>query len=169
MAGGRRRGRPPDGASCSRRAGLQQCKSFVEMCIVSCLSASPSCLFGRVAALVVVCQFAVVTLPPPVTGRTERECVVICVRTGRCSLDQSTDSSPAASRIHHIWAGRRPRAGRRHRAPRCPLRHGRAPGSTWSGEQTLLCCSKFQRRRASRRNWGRQARVSSLVPFASRG
>ncbi len=33
-------GRPPDGASCSSRAGLQQCKSFVEMCTVSCLSAS---------------------------------------------------------------------------------------------------------------------------------
>ena len=33
------RGRPPDGSRCSRRAGLQQCKSFVEMCIVSCLSA----------------------------------------------------------------------------------------------------------------------------------
>jgi hypothetical protein len=28
VAGGRRRGRPPDGASCSRRAGLQQCKSL---------------------------------------------------------------------------------------------------------------------------------------------
>jgi hypothetical protein len=46
VAGGRRRGRPPDGASCSRRAGLQQCKSFVEMCIVSCLSASPACVCG---------------------------------------------------------------------------------------------------------------------------
>jgi hypothetical protein len=40
VAGGRRRGRPPDGACCSRRAGLRQCKSFVEMCIVICLSAS---------------------------------------------------------------------------------------------------------------------------------
>ena len=40
VAGWRRRGHPPDGASCSMRAGLQQCKSFVEMCIVSCLSAS---------------------------------------------------------------------------------------------------------------------------------
>ena len=30
VAGGRRRGRPPDGARCSRRAGLHQCKSFVE-------------------------------------------------------------------------------------------------------------------------------------------
>jgi hypothetical protein len=39
VASCRQRGRPPDGASCSRRAGLQQCKSFVEMCIVSCLSA----------------------------------------------------------------------------------------------------------------------------------
>jgi hypothetical protein len=38
VAGGWRRGRPPDGASCSRRAGLHQCKSFVEMCIVNCLS-----------------------------------------------------------------------------------------------------------------------------------
>jgi hypothetical protein len=50
VAGGRRRGRPPDGACCSRRAGLQQCKSFVEMCIVSCLSASPACVCGRGAA-----------------------------------------------------------------------------------------------------------------------
>jgi hypothetical protein len=48
--GGGRRGRPPDGACCSRRAGLQQCKSFVEMCIVSCLSASPTCVCGRGAA-----------------------------------------------------------------------------------------------------------------------
>ena len=50
VAGGRRRGRVPDGASCSRRAGLQQCKSFVEMCIVSCRSASPACVCGRGAA-----------------------------------------------------------------------------------------------------------------------
>jgi hypothetical protein len=50
VAGGRRRGCPPDGASCSRRAGLQQCKSFVEMCIVSCLSAAPACVCGRGAA-----------------------------------------------------------------------------------------------------------------------
>jgi hypothetical protein len=47
---GRRRGRPPDGACCSRRAGLQQCKSFVEMCIVSCLSAVSACLCGRGAS-----------------------------------------------------------------------------------------------------------------------
>ena len=48
VAGGRRRElRPPDGASCSRRVGLPQCKSFVEMCIVSCLSASPTCIYGR--------------------------------------------------------------------------------------------------------------------------
>ena len=33
VVGGQQRGRPPDGASCSRHAGLQQCKSFVEMCI----------------------------------------------------------------------------------------------------------------------------------------
>ncbi len=50
VAGGRRRGSPPDGTSCSRHAGLQQCKSFVEMCIVSCLSAAPACVCGRVAA-----------------------------------------------------------------------------------------------------------------------
>jgi hypothetical protein len=50
VVGWQRRGRPPDGASCSRRAGLQQCKSFVEMCIVSCLSTSPACVCGRVAA-----------------------------------------------------------------------------------------------------------------------
>jgi hypothetical protein len=49
VAGGRR-GRPPDGACCSRRAGLQQCKSFVEMCIVSCLSALSACVCGRGAA-----------------------------------------------------------------------------------------------------------------------
>jgi hypothetical protein len=47
VAGGRLRWRPPDGASCNRRAGLQHCKSFVEMCIVSCLSASPACVRGR--------------------------------------------------------------------------------------------------------------------------
>ncbi len=61
VASGRLRGRPPDGASCSRRAGLhddpsfiifdlQQCKSFVEMCIVSCLSASTACVCGRVSS-----------------------------------------------------------------------------------------------------------------------
>ncbi len=50
LAGGRRRGRPPDGANCSRRAGLQQCKSFVEICIVSCLSAAPACVCGRVSS-----------------------------------------------------------------------------------------------------------------------
>jgi hypothetical protein len=50
VAGGRRRARPPDGACCSRRAGLHQCKSFVEMCIVSCLSAAPACVCGRGAA-----------------------------------------------------------------------------------------------------------------------
>jgi hypothetical protein len=47
VAGGELRERPPDGASCSRHAGLQQCKSFVEMCIVSCLSASPAWVCGR--------------------------------------------------------------------------------------------------------------------------
>ena len=51
VASGRRRGRPTDGASCSRRAGLQQCKTYVEMCIVSCLSASPASICGRVAAI----------------------------------------------------------------------------------------------------------------------
>ncbi len=50
VASGRLRGCPQDGASCSRRAGLQQCKSFVEMCIVSCLSAAPACVCGQVAA-----------------------------------------------------------------------------------------------------------------------
>jgi hypothetical protein len=48
VAGGLLHGRPPDGASCSRR--LQQCKSFVEMCIVSCLSALTACVCGRGAA-----------------------------------------------------------------------------------------------------------------------
>ena len=50
VGGGRLRGSPPDGASCSRRAGLQQCKSFVEMCIVSCLSAAPAWVCGRVSS-----------------------------------------------------------------------------------------------------------------------
>jgi hypothetical protein len=50
VAGGRLRGRPPDGACCSRRAGLHQCKSFVEMCIVRCLSAAPAYVCGRGAA-----------------------------------------------------------------------------------------------------------------------
>jgi hypothetical protein len=50
VAGGRLRGCPPNGASCSRRAGLQQCKSFVEMGIVSCFSASSACVCGRGAA-----------------------------------------------------------------------------------------------------------------------
>jgi hypothetical protein len=50
VAGVRLCGRPPDGASCSRRAGLQQCKSFVEMCIVSCLSAVTVGMCGRGAA-----------------------------------------------------------------------------------------------------------------------
>jgi len=46
VAGGRR-GRPPDGARCSRRAGLHQCRSLVEMCIVICLSALTACVCGR--------------------------------------------------------------------------------------------------------------------------
>jgi hypothetical protein len=50
VADGRRRGRPPDGAHCIRHTGLKQCKSFVEMCIVSCLSASPACVRGWGAA-----------------------------------------------------------------------------------------------------------------------
>ena len=50
VASGRRRGSPADGASCSRRAGLQQCKSFVEMCIVICLSAVPTCVCGLVSS-----------------------------------------------------------------------------------------------------------------------
>jgi hypothetical protein len=44
VAGGRRHGRPPDGASCSRCAGLQQCKSFVEMCIVAAIFPSAGLL-----------------------------------------------------------------------------------------------------------------------------
>jgi hypothetical protein len=50
VSGGCQRGRPPDGARCSRCAGLQRCKSFVEMCIVNCLSAEPVCVRGRGAA-----------------------------------------------------------------------------------------------------------------------
>jgi hypothetical protein len=43
VAAERRRWRPPDFAryclqTCSRRAGLLQCRSFVEICIVNCLS-----------------------------------------------------------------------------------------------------------------------------------
>ena len=44
------RGPPLDGASCSRCEGLQQCKSFVEMCIASCLSALSACVCGQGAA-----------------------------------------------------------------------------------------------------------------------
>ena len=73
VAGGRRRGRPPEGASCSRRACLQQCSSFVEMCIVSCLSAAPACVC---AALVVVC-LAVVTLPPRSTAPAVAGCRLV--------------------------------------------------------------------------------------------
>jgi hypothetical protein len=52
VAAERRRWRPPDFAryclqTCSRRVGLQQCRSFVEMCIVSYLSAAPACVYGR--------------------------------------------------------------------------------------------------------------------------
>jgi hypothetical protein len=50
VAGQWRRGRPPDGAHYSRRAGLQECKSFVEMCVVSCLRAETACACGRGAA-----------------------------------------------------------------------------------------------------------------------
>jgi hypothetical protein len=73
VAGGRRCGRPPDGASCSRRAGLQQCKSFVEMCIVSCpgsVQRQRAYVGGGLqpgTALVVVC-LAVVTLQPRSTA-----------------------------------------------------------------------------------------------------
>jgi hypothetical protein len=80
VACGRPHGRPPDGASCSRRAGLQQCKSFVEMCIVSCLSAVSACICGLVlqpgTALVVVC-LAVVTLPTRSTSPTVAGCRLV--------------------------------------------------------------------------------------------
>jgi hypothetical protein len=80
VAGGLRCGRPPDGACCSRRAGLQQCKSFVEMCIVSFLSATSACVCGRGlqpgAALVVVC-LTVVTLPPSSAGPTVVGCRLV--------------------------------------------------------------------------------------------
>jgi hypothetical protein len=80
VASGRRCGRPPDGASCSRRAGLQQCKSFVEMCIVSRLSAAPACVCGKGlqpgAALVVVC-LAVATLPPHSTAPAVAGCRLV--------------------------------------------------------------------------------------------
>ena len=59
-------GRPLDRFYCSRRAGLQQCKSFVEMCIVNCLSALTVSVCGRgtAGAALVVVRLAVVTLPP---------------------------------------------------------------------------------------------------------
>ena len=80
VSSGRLRGCPLDGASCSRCEGLQQCKSFVEMCIVSCLSASPTCVCGwglqPGAALVVVC-LAVVTLPPRSTAPTVAGCRLV--------------------------------------------------------------------------------------------
>jgi hypothetical protein len=52
VAGGRRRGRPPDWASCSMCSGLQQFKSFVEMCNVSCLSGAPARVCGLGASTV---------------------------------------------------------------------------------------------------------------------
>ncbi len=73
MAVGRLLGRPPDGACCSRRAGLQQCRSFVEICIVSCLRAVHChrvyVVFGlQPGAALVVILLAVVTLPPRSTA-----------------------------------------------------------------------------------------------------
>ncbi len=80
MAGGRLRGRPPDGASCSSRAGLQQCKSFVEMCTVSCLSASPARVCGQGAATwdCPRCRLPpVVTLQPHSTSPTVAGCRLV--------------------------------------------------------------------------------------------
>jgi hypothetical protein len=103
VACGGGRGRPPDGASCSRRAGLQQCKSFVEMCIVSCLIAGPACVCGRGlqpgTALVVVC-LAVVTLPPSSTSPTVAGCRLVgcSVVSGRPL--SSRDVSGVSARLY---------------------------------------------------------------------
>jgi hypothetical protein len=100
VEGGRWRGRPPDGASCSRRAGLQQCKSFVEMCIVSCLSASPACVCHirtlactpPGAALVVVC-LAVVTLQPRSTAPAVAGCRLVGQPSADCLYAVALSSS----------------------------------------------------------------------------
>ena len=84
VAGGLLHGRPPDGACCSRRAGLHQCKSFVEMCIVSCLSAVPACVWGgglQSRAALVVIYLADVTLQP----RSNSPAVAGCRLVG-CSV-----------------------------------------------------------------------------------
>ena len=80
VAGGLRRGRPPDGARCSRRAGLQQCRSFVEMCVVSCqpqCSTSVRKWAGGCNLGLPSSSFAVVTLPPRSTGPAMAGCRLV--------------------------------------------------------------------------------------------
>jgi hypothetical protein len=73
VVGGLWLGRPPDGARCSRHAGLHQCKSCVEMCIVSCQCEYVDGGLQPGAALVVV-RLAVVTLPPSSTSPAVAGC-----------------------------------------------------------------------------------------------
>ena len=80
VASGRRRGRPPDGASCSRSAGLQQCKSFVEYVHCELPSAAPACVCGRGAATWGCPRRrlpCVVTLPPRSTAPTVAGCRLV--------------------------------------------------------------------------------------------
>jgi hypothetical protein len=65
---------PLNGAHCSRCAGLQQCKSFAEMCIVSCLSASPA----------FVCRQGAATWGCP------RRCCSLCSRDSASPLDRTS-------------------------------------------------------------------------------
>ena len=103
VAGWRRRGHPPDGASCSMRAGLQQCKSFVEICIVSCLSAEQACV---PAPTVAGCRLVDCSV---VSGRALRSRAVagvslhVCVCLGPV-LASHAQSQPAAAAA--AWQGR---------------------------------------------------------------
>jgi hypothetical protein len=90
VADGQRCGHPPDGSHCSRRAGLQQCKSFVEMCIVSCLSASSAYVCGlglQPGAALIVVRLAIVTLPPRSTTPSVAGCRLVgCIVISRGPL-----------------------------------------------------------------------------------
>jgi hypothetical protein len=106
VAGGRQRGRPQDGACCSRRAGLHQCKSFVEMCIVICLSALPACVPRSTALTVTGCRVVGCSV---VIGRPLRSRAVagvslhVCVCLGPVLASHAT-SLPAAAAA--AWRGR---------------------------------------------------------------
>jgi len=98
VAGGRRRGRPPDGARCSRRAGLEQCRSFVEMCIVSYLSAAAACVCVSCSTCRRV-RLAVVTLQPCSTEPAVAGCrLVVCSGVSGRTL-QSHDVTGVSQRV----------------------------------------------------------------------